>query len=280
MMKHALAAAISSAALFLASGALADGGPAPEPPPPPPPAPEPPPPVYNWYTTIFGGASIPANFEQDVTFFDPLDPALDEFVTIDTDLDTGYLLGWTVGYRSLPIFGWFRIRPEAELSFRQNDVDFEEVIGFDLDNNPNNDFPDFFLDDDEPFDNLSDPTDVVSLMFNGWFDFDFMGFHPYIGGGIGVAWADLPIPGSFLPHFESVDFAWQAGGGFNFDISERVYVGIGYRYFSTDFEEDTDFIIAGPIAEPVDTIIALDAPIEIDYDFDTHEVLFQLGVRF
>jgi opacity protein-like surface antigen len=274
MMKHVLAAAISSAALLLASGALADGGP--EPPPPPPPVYEPPPPpVYNWYTTVFGGVAFGGDLEQDVFIRDDVDPGLDEFFSIETPLKTGYLLGWTIGYRPMGLFGdWFAVRPEVELSFRQRDVDFEEIFGFD------DDFNNFIINGDGPFDNFSDPADVLSLLFNGWIDFNFMGVQPYIGGGIGVGWADMPTPGSFLPHFESTDFVWQVGGGINFDVSDRVFVGVGYRWFNGGFEKDTRFIIAGPIGEPVDTIIDLEQTINIDFDYDAHEVLFNLGVRF
>lgn len=270
-MKHALAAAISSAALLLATGALADGGPAPEPPPPPPMYEEPPPPAYRWYTTVFAGVAFGGDLNQDVDFIDDFDPDDDFFFTFEEPLKTGYLLGWTIGYQSLFDTDWFSLRPEIELSFRQRDVDFEEFI-LDFDE------IDGFAGDDV-FDNFSDPADVLSLLFNLWLDFDFNGVRPYLGGGVGVGWADMPTVAFFLPHFESTDFVWQVGGGFNFDINERVFVGVGYRWFNGDFEEDTRFFVASEFFDPP-VIIPLEGVLTVDFEYEAHEVLFNLGVRF
>lgn len=242
MKKSLLAVAVSSAALLFAAGAYADGGPEPEAPPPPPPAPEPAPEPapayeapaaeYNWYTTIFAGAA----FGNDLTL-SAEGEGEEEF-----PLDMGYLLGWTLGYDNLFGGDMIQFRPEVELSFRQQDVDFDEL--------------------EEDVDNLSMPTDVLSLMGNVWVDFDLGGgLTPYLGGGAGIGWADLPL---FFLHTETTDFVWQFGGGVNFDVNERVFVGVGYRYFGGDFEEDVD----------------LEGPFTIEYEYRTHEVLANLGVRF
>lgn len=289
MMKNVLAAAVTSAALMIASGALADGGPAPEPPPPPPEPvyQPPPPPEYNWYTTVFAGVAFSGDLDSDVTLFDPIDPAFDETFGISTPLNTGYLLGWTIGYAPQELFGssWFTIRPEVELSFRQRDVDFEEIFF------PDDEIIDDFFDGD-PFNNLSDPADVLSLLFNGWLDFQLFGISTYVGGGIGVGWSDmpttggafipvdgivLPVGGLVLPHFESTDFVWQAGGGFNFDLSDRVFIGVGYRFFSGGFDKDFSFFVEDVIDEQP---VLIELPFNFDFDYDTHQVLFNLGVRF
>jgi opacity protein-like surface antigen len=248
MKKNFLAAAVSSAALLFAAGAWADGGPVPEaPPPPPPPAPAPEPepvyepapaPEYNWYTTIFAGAVFG---DLEITVREEGDP--DE--AFDIPLETGYLLGWTIGYDNLFGGDTIQFRPEVELSFRQQDVDLDEAFDGDL----------------ADLDNISMPTDVLSLLANLWVDFDFGGgFTPYVGGGVGIGWADLPFE---FAHVESTDFVWQFGGGVNFDVNERVFAGIGYRYFGGNFEEDLDFI-----------------GISVEYEYRTHEVLANLGVRF
>lgn len=229
-MKIVLAAAVSSTALLLASGAYADGGP----------YTEGSSADYNWYTTIFAGAA----------FGDDLDLAIDFSEGTDSEsipLNTGYLLGWTLGYDNLFGGDVIQFRPEVELSFRQQDVDLEEVFGGEF--------------DPGEADAFSVPTDVLSLLGNLWVDFKLgSGFTPYVGGGVGIGWADLPIFEGPV-HIESTDFVWQFGGGVNFDVNERVFVGVGYRYFGGDFGESVEST-------------------SIDYEYRTHEVMGSLGVRF
>jgi opacity protein-like surface antigen len=213
MKKSVLAAAVTSAALMFTSGASADG-------------------EHDWYTTIFAGAAFGDDLEVTYDFGEGPE-------TFDFPLQTGYLLGWTIGHDNVLGTETFRLRPEAELSFRQQDVDLDEI-------------------DDGIPDNLSMPADVLSLMANLWVDFAVNGIRPYAGGGVGIGWADLPLEGI---HLEAADFVWQFGGGVNFDINSLIFVGIGYRYFGGDFEgtvEDDTF----------------------EYEYRTHQVLANLGVRF
>jgi opacity protein-like surface antigen len=79
-----------------------------------------------------------------------------------------------------------------------------------------------------------------STMVNLWRDVDLterLGI--YAGGGIGaggyrfVADADFPAANAVASGASGVSsFAWQAGGGVLFDLTERVSFDLGYRFFS------------------------------------------------
>jgi opacity protein-like surface antigen len=108
-------------------------------------------------------------------------------------------------------------------------------------------------------------------MANVWYDFDVGGFRPYVGGGIG--WADVEVDGAYItspsPVIDSSDdgFAWQLGGGINFQVSPNVQLGFGYRYFS------------GPEV----TILAPDLPAntltpELDYENHTAMATLTFGM--
>jgi len=65
--------------------------------------------------------------------------------------------------------------------------------------------------------------------------------HPFIGGGIGAAFVDFSgertstsagiVTVSDFDESETV-LAWQVFGGFDYDLSERIYVGVSGRYFA------------------------------------------------
>lgn len=257
MRKSLLAVTVSSAALLFAAGAYADGGPVPEeapPPLPPAPAEEPAPapvyepepaPEYNWYTTIFAGAAFG---DHDGTLNFDFGEGEAFSTSSEIPMEMGYLLGWTIGYDNLFGGDSIKFRPEVELSFRQQDVDLEDTADefFDLD------LPE---EDTEPF-ALS--ADLLTLMGNLWVDFDLGGgITPYVGGGVGIGWADIFI-------VESTDFAWQFGGGVNVELSPRTFFGIGYRYLGADFEEDINLL----------------GLVSAEYEYRSHEVLANFGVRF
>jgi outer membrane immunogenic protein len=82
-------------------------------------------------------------------------------------------------------------------------------------------------------------TDGWSAMVNAWRDykpFEKLGF--YGGGGIGCGGyhAAIDYSGSFPVTFSGDDrianFAWQAGAGVIYDVSNRMSVDLGYRFFS------------------------------------------------
>lgn len=82
-------------------------------------------------------------------------------------------------------------------------------------------------------------TDGWSAMVNVWRDYQpFDGFGLYAGGGIGGGGYRSVISGTGLGQvFVSANdpvanFAWQAGGGVFYEISQRATLDLGYRFFS------------------------------------------------
>jgi opacity protein-like surface antigen len=81
-------------------------------------------------------------------------------------------------------------------------------------------------------------TDGWSAMVNVWRDYQlFDRFGLYAGGGIGGGGYRSVISGTGLGEFVSANdpvsnFAWQAGGGVFYEISQRATLDLGYRFFS------------------------------------------------
>ena len=82
--------------------------------------------------------------------------------------------------------------------------------------------------------------DGWSTMVNVWRDYEIVGnFDLYAGGGIGAGGYRSVINAGFTglpPTITSNDnvseFAWQAGGGLIYNVSNRLAVDLGYRFFS------------------------------------------------
>jgi opacity protein-like surface antigen len=114
-------------------------------------------------------------------------------------------------------------------------------------------------------------TDGWSAMVNVWRDykpFDNLGF--YGGGGIGSGGYRSVISGTGLAaQFFSADdrvtnFAWQAGGGIFYELSQRATLDLGYRFFS--------------ISESMATGESFGAPFEYPTNFAASELLLTLRI--
>ncbi len=173
----------------------------------------------NWYVSVFGGA----NWADDNTVSVATSTTSSaDTLSWATDPDTGFIVGGAIGMS----FGHMvsGLRGEVEVAYRQSKLDGIWTT------------------------NVGTPTNVssgtidadhstFSVMANVWYDFDLGGVSPYIGGGIG--WAETEIDGQLVGDpvgdgpfdFSDNGFAWQLGGGINFDISPNVKLGVGYRYF-------------------------------------------------
>lgn len=70
---------------------------------------------------------------------------------------------------------------------------------------------------------------TFALMANAWYDFDFgSSFKPYVG--VGVGYATNEIQHGLVFNGSKGGFAWQAGGGVNYPITDKTSIGVGYRY--------------------------------------------------
>jgi OmpA-OmpF porin, OOP family len=169
--------------------------------------------------------------------------ARDGAVKGEVELGDTAVFGGALGYK----FPWFRL--EANVSYRENDIDKVRVEGFDFNSN-------------------GDTKALVGLV-NGIIDIDIdFPVRPYFGGGIGGAYLKLNT-GSGMP-FEIDDntgtFAWDLLAGLGWDVTESVALTITYRYLRL---EGTDF--SASVAGVDDGNVDVDAAA-------LHEVL--VGLRY
>jgi opacity protein-like surface antigen len=142
-----------------------------------------------FYTSVYGGA----NWDDVISA-----PFVDE--------NTGMVIGATVGTSIDSVPG---LRVEADMSFRQNDVDI--FGGF-----------------------ISASHDTVALMGNVVYDVPVnMGpVHPYVLAGVGYGHTEATFENVSLLKLEASGVAWQLGAGLNTKVSDNITAGIGYRYFN------------------------------------------------
>ena len=73
-----------------------------------------------------------------------------------------------------------------------------------------------------------------TLMLNGYFDIPTKtAFRPYVGAGIGLARVRGRVSWPAIPEKDvrrETNLAWQAGGGFGYNLSQNWTLDVGYRY--------------------------------------------------
>lgn len=174
------------------------------------------------YAGIEGGVSLESQAQADIAVTDPAVNA------VFADTETGFDIGGVFGYD----FGAFRL--EAEAAYKRNGYDTITVV------NPN-------LIPGVPSGTVvpsEDNINVLSGMINGILELGKDdGFQVFGGGGVGFARIDGPIslPGvGTLVDESSTDFAYQGLAGFRFPVSERIDLGVKYRYLrAQNFDIDT-----------------------------------------
>jgi opacity protein-like surface antigen len=242
-MKSCLKYTAAALGLMLASTAASAAD---LPPPPPPPMPA------AWSFTIFGGASwlndIDNNFDVVVPrdeegFFDPVSDIpfylSDERYKAEASFDTGFLIGGTFGYTFVD---WARTELEisyASYDLNDVDVDFRGCNNGDCEDNVffNGDPSDLSVDGDGSI-------GILTIMGNMWLGFGMLpvigdpvntagtglGFSPYFGGGLGVAFVDGSSGDELDIDDNTTAFAWQVGAGVRWYFSSNMGVDLGYRY--------------------------------------------------
>lgn len=181
-----------------------------------------------WYLSLTGGGNW-LNDNSFATTGPVAGPAQDTFF-LDTESDTGYVIAGAVGLSLGNIVQGLRL--EAEVAYRQNQVDglwsSDTLVAVG------------FSSGTVDYDHTS-----LSVLANVWYDFDVMGFKPYVGGGLG--WADVEADGAYAGDvvrsfsYSADGFAWQLGAGVNFQVAPNMQLGVGYRYFSAE-----DVVIGAP----------------------------------
>ena len=185
-----------------------------------------------WYVGVDGGVTIVDEPVIDIV------GSTASGAQIEVDQGTGSDFGGVVGYDFGPV------RLESEVSFREADVERVGSLGAVIQNGAT-------VLRSGSFDAVGD-TNALSFMVNGLFDFGpDDGLQGFFGGGVGIARVENEI-GLDLTVLDDSDtgFAWQILTGIRAPLSDRIDIGIKYRYFEADGIElvdsrgrnfDTDF---------------------------------------
>ena len=153
---------------------------------------------YRPYVSVFGGAALLAS---DSHFYSTSSSQYGHMTH-----KVGYLLGGAIGVE------WSNhLRTELELSHSEiaNDRLFSS-------SSPNN---------------FADTGKVSStyLLGNVWYDIhNSSNFVPYLGGGLGVGWANVTT--NFATFSQGAAPAFQLGVGVKFNVNEHVAIDVGYRF--------------------------------------------------
>jgi OOP family OmpA-OmpF porin len=164
-----------------------------------------------WYFSGFGGA----NWLDSTTFDIQTSPPP---ITVINEYETGFVVGGAIGYDFGQAMGPLGMRFEAEISYRDNDVDIHRSGG--------NSFPESV-----------GSTSALAGMGNLLFDLNTgSAFTIYGGGGLGVANVEFDghgtAPGAVLMSDDDTVFAWQAIAGVGYEISPGWMLDVQYRYFN------------------------------------------------
>jgi opacity protein-like surface antigen len=160
-------------------------------------------PSFKPYVSLFGGASFLNSFTVTNTSGTPY--------TISTKL--GYVVGGTVGVE------WdSKLRTELELSHARWNINSLQSIAGPTGGDGTPGTPSLV--------NVDGSITANYLLGNIWYDVPTASpITPYLGGGLGVGWADAtgPVNGG------SSGFAWQIGVGAKIAVSDHLDFDAGYR---------------------------------------------------
>jgi opacity protein-like surface antigen len=146
-------------------------------------------------------------------------------VSAELGYDAGPFLGVAVGYD----FGNYRL--ESEFGYMKNDMD-ELSVRVNIPGEGS-------LKVGEPMDgDLSSFT----VLFNGYYDFcKGSKLRPYITAGIGYSRVEAQVSDMEDGSEDDSVFAYQAGAGIGWDVSEIITLDLKYRYFGTSDPLDIDY---------------------------------------
>lgn len=188
------------------------------------------------YVELNAGITAPNDSDYDSV----ADPDIVGTVEWDSGIDLAAIAGYD--------FGAFRA--EAEVAFK--DHGFDRIVSG----------PDVIEDSSEVDFDFTTWSAMVNALVDVGSDDGIQGF---VGGGIGIAGTELELrddrSGGFFSEKDSDStFAWQLLAGVRTPISERVDVGLKYRYFS---QNDLEFIVGDDD--------------DFNTDFSSHSILLTLS---
>jgi opacity protein-like surface antigen len=162
---------------------------------------------YKPYLSVFGGAAFLTK--------NPHISTSSQTTSFDLLMNNpGYIIGGTVGV------DWGnQIRTELELSHAHWNSDKYHHSSSDGIGGTNN--------------NNSDVS-ASYLLGNAWLDLNQGSrITPYVGGGLGIGWANVNAFTELLGggyHFNASGLAFQIGAGVRFNVNEHVVIDAGYRF--------------------------------------------------
>lgn len=177
------------------------------------------------FARAFAGVSMDPEYDVDtftsafVGFDDPV------FVSSEIDLDTGFAIGGSAGYKFdvLPIV---TIIPEGEVGYRRYGVGRQRTVFNFPGDTPN----------DVVFSDTDDDADLFTFGGNLRFRVDFpLSFFGYLGGGGGAL-----MPSDFGALDSQVGHYYQGLIGGGYEITESLDVTLEYRYIDGRFSVDGD----------------------------------------
>ena len=160
------------------------------------------------YVGLIGGYVMPNDMTGRINV-----PSSPMSVKYDLDLKDGYLVGAKVGW--LTPFSNRALAVEFEYNHLENKIDSWDYMVFDLD--------------------MDGKVKIDLFMFNLIARYPTGRFHPYIGSGIGCAYANISDTNSILGSISGgsdVVFAYQLMAGLDFDITKNIIAGISYKYLA------------------------------------------------
>lgn len=161
-------------------------------------------------TTIFLLATSGAALASDCVW-----PYVGVIAGVSAGADSTLKLGNGFQFAGLAGAEFCKARVEAEIGYRKSDVDSVRGVP------------------------AGGTINLVSYMVNGYYEFDVKSkiIRPYVGGGAGLATADLSsgysVGGVPAAGGTSTKFAYQGIGGVGFFVTPHFVLDTSYRYFST-----------------------------------------------
>lgn len=135
------------------------------------------------------------------------------------EFDTGFAVGGIFGYKLAQ-----GVRFEGEYTYRRAGADGACVAGLGCASAS-----------DETVDGH---VSAHAIMANVWYEPSFGRWLPYVGGGAGVGIVGYDADGTILGTPVEADdtdtvFAYQAGAGIGYELTENHMFSLGYRYWAT-----------------------------------------------
>jgi opacity protein-like surface antigen len=210
------------------------------------------------YFAATGGLAVPSNMSLNITEATPTGGVINQ----DVSMKAGWLLGAKVGWQTFFTKRWLAM--EVEYNHIESNIDtdkYYQTAGSSL--------------------TWDATAKMDAFMFNLIGRYPEGRFHPYIGGGAGIANAQLTdikssVDGANYLYTDKGNkwvFAYQIVAGIDFDITKNFFIGLGYKYFAAN-KAQFDTTVISPLAAGVAY------PGTVEMGFRSHNFIMTVGFLF